>query len=69
MASSLGAPLAGQLTHNLGKVGGRAVIATGVARLVPTAMPSCFICTAGGGDWHMAYLLLYRAQRVPKLEA
>jgi hypothetical protein len=20
---------------------------------------------AGGGDWHMAYLLLYRAQRVP----
>ncbi|KAL4458951.1 hypothetical protein ABPG75_013816 [Micractinium tetrahymenae] len=23
---------------------------------------------AGGGDWHMAYMLLYRAQRVPKLE-
>lgn len=21
---------------------------------------------AGGGDWHMAYLLMYRAQRVPK---
>lgn len=21
---------------------------------------------AGGGDWHMAYLLLYKAQRVPK---
>ena len=20
---------------------------------------------AGGGDWHMAYLLLYKAQRVP----
>ncbi|KAI7837315.1 hypothetical protein COHA_008830 [Chlorella ohadii] len=23
----------------------------------------------GGGDWHMAYLMLYRAQRVPALEA
>lgn len=23
---------------------------------------------SGGGDWHMAYMLLYRAQRVPKLE-
>lgn len=24
------------------------------------------LALAGGGDWHMAYLLLYRAQRVPK---
>lgn len=24
---------------------------------------------AGGGDWHMAYLLLYRAQLVPALDA
>jgi len=23
----------------------------------------------GGGDWHMAYLLLYKAQRVPELAA
>lgn len=23
---------------------------------------------SGGGDWHMAYMLLYRAQRVPRLE-
>ena len=39
-----------------------------------TARPPCLpgslprTCLAGGGDWHMAYLLLYRAQRVPKLE-
>lgn len=32
------------------------------------ALPLVCLC-AGGGDWHMAYLLLYRAQRVPALDA
>ena len=27
--------------------------------------PAMAALPAGGGDWHMAYLLLYRAQRVP----
>lgn len=40
------------------------VLSTAVADT--TAAPA--FGASGGGDWHMAYMLLYRAQRVPKLE-